>query len=197
MNRGRRAFLIGSALIGGGLVVGYWLHQPGANPLLRRPSPGRHAFNAYVEIAEDGTVTVAVPRAEMGQGIQTALAILVADELDVPWERIRVEHPPPSKHYINHELLGTGIWFVKPQLLVEGLRRVAEFASGYVETMQITGGSSSVRDAWGPMRAAGATARAMLIRAAADIWQLDAARLETDQGKVVDPASRRALTYGE
>src|SRR5215470_14074335 len=145
MNRGRRAFLIGSALIGGGLVVGYWLHQPGANPLLRRPLPGRHAFNAYVEIAEDGAVTVAVPRAEMGQGVYTALAMLVADELDVPWESIGVEHPQPSKHYINHELLGTGIWFVQPNdhgWWADGLRRGAEFLSGYAGTMQITGGSS-------------------------------------------------------
>src|SRR5947207_10326262 len=111
MSPNRRKFLIGSAVVvGGGFAVGYWLHQPGPNPLLRNLSPGQHPFNAYVKIGEDGIVTVAVPRAEMGQGIQTALAKLVADELDVPWENVRVEHPLPSKHYINQKLLGDGLW---------------------------------------------------------------------------------------
>ncbi len=201
MRLGRRAFLIGSASVAGGLVVaGYVLHQPGRNPLLERLPPGRYALNAYVEIAENGEVTVAVPRAEMGQGVQTALAMLVADELDVPFDGIQVEPAPLSKHYINHALLETGIWFVLPQnhgRFAESLRYGAEFASGYFPTLQLTGGSSSVRDAWGPMRAAGATARAMLIRAAAAAWHVDPERLETEQGKVVDPQSKRVMTYGE
>lgn len=169
MRLGRRAFLIGSASVGGGLVVaGYVLHQPGRNPLLERGPPGRYALNAYVEIAENGEVTVAVPRAEMGQGVHTALAILVADELDVPFDGIQVEPAPLSKHYINHALLETGIWFVLPQnhgRFAESLRSGAEFA--------------------------------MLIRAAAAAWHVDAEGLETDQGKVVDPQSKRMMTYGE
>jgi len=200
MKRSRRAFLIGSAIVGGGFAVGYWLHQPGPNPLLRNRTAGQHPFNAYVKIDEDNVVTVAVPRAEMGQGVQTALAILVADELDVDLKGIRIEHPVPSKHYINKQLLGDGLWFVQPQdhgLFTEGLRRGAGFLSGYFEIMQLTGGSSSVRDAWIPLRTAGATARAMLIGAAADLWQVDAARLTTDQGNVVDTASNRVIAYGQ
>jgi isoquinoline 1-oxidoreductase beta subunit len=95
--------------------VGYWLHQTGAYPLLGLPGQDEHSLNAYIAISEDGHVTVAVPRAEMGQGVQTALAMLVADTLDVDLKDIRVEHPLPSKYYINRELLGSGLWLVRPQ----------------------------------------------------------------------------------
>src|SRR5262249_35565723 len=99
----RRKFLFGAAIVaGGGLVVAYW---PGPNPLSRNLKAGQHPLNAYVKIDADGIVTVAVPRAEMGQGVQTALAALVADELDVPWESIRVGHPLPSRHYVNLKLV--------------------------------------------------------------------------------------------
>jgi len=95
----RRGVLIGTAVVaGGGFAVGYWARRPGPNPLLKGLAADQHAFNAYVKIGEDGIVTVAVPRAEMGQGVQTALAMLVAEELDVSMENVRVEHPLPSKH---------------------------------------------------------------------------------------------------
>src|SRR5262249_61119137 len=105
MKRSRRAFLIGSAIVGGGFAVGYWLHQPGPNPLLRNRTAGQHPFNAYVKIDEDNVVTGAVPRAEMGEGGQTGLAILGAGELGVDLKGIPIEHPGPSKHYINKTLL--------------------------------------------------------------------------------------------
>jgi len=198
----RRKFLIGTAavvsIVGGGFVVG-WLRQPGPNPLLKNLQANEHPFNAYLKIAENGSVTIAVPRAEMGQGVQTSLAILVAEELDVPLGQVRIEQPLPSKHYINYKLLEEGLWFVLPHdhgHKAEGLRTVAEFFSGFVASLQITGGSTSVRDAWHPMRHAGATARAMLVRAAADRWKVDATRLTTGEGKVFDRQSNRELTYG-
>jgi isoquinoline 1-oxidoreductase beta subunit len=198
----RRAVLGGLAVtvVGGGFAVGYWLHRPGANPFEINPPPGQHPFNAYVRVGDDGVITVAVPRAEMGQGVQTALAILLAEELDVPLQTVRVEHPLPSRHYINVKLAEESYWRVLPHnhgVSDEAWRKLAEYGSGFFSVMQLTGGSSSVRDAWDPMRRAGATARAMLIRAAADAWQVDAPRLITDQGKVVDPQSGRRLAYGE
>jgi isoquinoline 1-oxidoreductase beta subunit len=198
----RRKFLTGLAVAlgGGGIALNYWARWPGPNPLLNDIGPGQHTFNAYLKIGEDGTVIVAVPRAEMGQGVQTALAKLVADELDVPWANVQIEQPPPSKHYINQKLLGEGLWFVLPHdhgRLAEIARASAEFASGYFASMQLTGGSSSVRAAWEPMRRAGATARAMLIQTAAERWQVAAARLITEQGKVVDPKTKRTLGYGD
>src|SRR5262249_60939454 len=109
MKRSRRAFLIGSAIVGGGFAVGYWLHQPGPNPLLRNRTAGQHPFNAYVKIDEDNVVTVGVPRAEMGQGGQKALAILVADELDVDLKGIPIEQPVASKHYNQQKPVSAGL----------------------------------------------------------------------------------------
>ena len=202
MTRTRRAFLIGSAgIVGGGLVVGfgYWLHQPGPNPFVTGPSLRQHPFNAYVRVGENDIITVAVPRAEMGQGVQTSLAMLVAEELDVPLENVRVEHPLPSKHYINLKLVEEGLWLVLPHgqgKWAKRWRKTAEFTSGYFKVMQLTGGSSSVRDAWDPMRHAGATARALLVAAAAESWDIDARRLTTVQGTVRDPSGRE-LAYGK
>src|SRR5690242_11291893 len=126
-------------LVGSLAGLGYVLHRPGPNPL----GKNQNAFNAYLSIAADGTVTVAVPRAEMGQGIQTALAILVADALDVPLQQVRVEHPLPSKHYVNRKLIEEGFWFLSPNdhgCWAELLRSGAEFATEFLPAMQITGG---------------------------------------------------------
>lgn len=199
----RRQFGLGvAALVGGGFAVGYWLRQPGPNPLLTDGTAG-YPFNAYVKISEDSgggrksVVTIAVARAEMGQGVQTALAALVAEELDVDLASVRVEHPLPSKHYINRKLLPESVWFVCPQLLVDGARDALEFASPYFAMMQLTGGSTSVMDAWDPMRRAGAAAREMLVRAAAQVWKVDDPEsLQTDRGTVRDPNSGRELSYG-
>jgi isoquinoline 1-oxidoreductase beta subunit len=200
MSRSRRLFLLGAAAFGGGFAVGYWLRRQGAYPPSGLSALGQHSFNAYIAIGEDGRVTVAVPRAEMGQGVQTALAMLVADTLDVEVKDISVEHPLPSKHYINRELLGSGLWFVLPQdqgRWAQSWRAVARSASGFFDIMQLTGGSTSLRDAWEPMGAAGATARAILMQAAADLWHADARGLQTEKGKVLDPRSKRVLAYGD
>jgi isoquinoline 1-oxidoreductase subunit beta len=103
----RRTFLIGSAVIAGGAAFGVWtVARPAPNPL--KPGEGEHALNAFVLI--DGTgVTLVTPRAEMGQGVQTTLAALVAEELDVAWETVRVLHGPPAAAYFNGALLGEGL----------------------------------------------------------------------------------------
>jgi len=189
--RGAIVVILGAGLPG----LGYVLHCPGPNPL----GKNQNAFNPYLSIADDGTVTVAVPRAEMGQGVQTALAMVVADALDVPVHKVRVEHPLPSKHYVNRKLIEEGFWFLSPTnhgRWAELLRSGAEFASEFFPVMQITGGSSSVRDAWEPMRMAGLTAREMLLQVAAVELKADRSRLRTKQGEVFDD-SGHSLTYGE
>jgi isoquinoline 1-oxidoreductase beta subunit len=92
--------LIGSAAIAGGLAVGYYSYrQPYANPLQRRPRGDEAVFNPYVKIGADGRVTIIVPRSEMGQGVRTTLAALVAEELDVAFQDVHVEHGPASWAY--------------------------------------------------------------------------------------------------
>ena len=204
MNSTRRGFVLagsGLAVVAlGGLTVG-WLHDPGPNPLLKKNAPtDPHPFNAFVQIGEDGNVTVAVARAEMGQGVHTALAKLVADQLDVPWDQVKVVGPPTSKHYVNHKLLEDGYWRILPhdhECGAEAWRETTAFVSELFSTMQITGGSASVRDAWEPMRRAGATARAMLMQAAAKRWGVSVQLLDTREGKVVGGPSGATFGYGE
>ena len=89
----RRTFLIGAAAIAGGVAVGYYYYRrPYPNPLEGELADGEATFNPYVKIADDNTITVVAPRAEMGQGISTSLAALVAEELDVDLAQVRVEH---------------------------------------------------------------------------------------------------------
>jgi isoquinoline 1-oxidoreductase beta subunit len=109
-----------------------------------------------------------VAHSEMGQGVMTALPMLVADELDVDMKSVRVETAPAAPEYIN-PVIG----------------------------VQLTGGSTSVRSSWRQLREAGATARAMLINAAAERWRIDAATLVTDNGVVRDSKKHRSATYGE
>ena len=93
----RRTFLIGSAAIAGGLAVGYYFYRrPYENPLLREARGDEAVFNPYVKIGTDNRIVIIVPRAEMGQGVQTTLAALVAEELDVPLSAVEVEHGPAS-----------------------------------------------------------------------------------------------------
>ena len=101
----RRVFLVGSAAVAGGVVFGVWRYRtPYANPLLDDLTPGESALTPYVRIDDKG-VTIIVPRAEMGQGVQTTLAALVAEELDVELEAVRVDHGPASRAYHNRVLL--------------------------------------------------------------------------------------------
>src|SRR5262249_53935249 len=129
-----------------------------------------------------------------------ALAKLVADRLDAAWDRVRVVDPPTSQHYVNHKLLEDGWWKVLPHdhgRCAETYREATGFVSEFLSTMQITGGSASVRDAWESMRRAAVAARAMLMQAAAKRWNVDVAQLDTSEGEVVGGPSGATLSYGE
>ena len=105
----RRTFLVGSAAVAGGVAFGvYKFVEPAPNPL--NSSEGRISLNAFVIITEDG-VTLVSPKAEMGQGVHTTWAALIAEELDVDWKDITVIHGPPAKAYYNSALFGMALPF--------------------------------------------------------------------------------------
>ena len=163
-NETRRDFLKVSGTVAGGLALGFYL-------------PGRHNValaaeaaaspNAWVKIAPDNTITIMVARSEMGQDVYTSMPILVAEELEVDLNKVKIEFAPPAEVYINALLGG-----------------------------QLTGGSTSVRDAWEKLRKAGASARMMLVAAAADQWGVDAGKCKAANGSITGPGGKR-VTYGQ
>lgn len=188
----RRTFLIGSTAIAGGAAFGVWAYKtPYGNPLEAGLSEGEATLTPYVKIDQDG-VTIITPRAEMGQGIHTTLAALVAEELDVELEDVRVEHGPASKAYFNDGITEEAVPFAATDHSekAERMRGVVKKV-GKLLGMQITGGSSSIPDGYIKMRIAGAAARAALIGAAAKQWDVDADTLSTDNGAVVSPDGKR------
>ncbi len=195
----RRTFLIGTAAIAGGVAVGYYYYRrPYPNPLEDEVADGEATFNPYVKIASDNTITVIAPRAEMGQGISTSLAALVAEELDVELAQVKVEHGPASWAYYNSEMLAEGgpFAFYEEGIAAETMRDVMG-AVGKILGFQGTGGSASIRDGFDKMRQAGAAARLMLVAAAADRLGVPAAELDTAKGVISHPASGRSVTFGE
>ena len=187
----RRAFLIGSAAIAGGVAFGAWqvLRIP-ENPL--HPERGT-ALNPWLIIDQDG-ITVIVPRAEMGQGIQTTLAALVAEELDADLAAIRVEHGPPAQAYFNGALLAGRDYSESGKPMPEGWGRIMTTAFPKVMALQLTGGSTSVADAYTKMRLAGAAARQALLMAAAERLGVGVDQLSTEPDHVIAPDGAR-LAY--
>lgn len=185
----RRTFLIGAAAIAGGVAFGvYKVRQDVPNPL--RPETGA-SLNAFLVIDQDG-ITVYSGRAEMGQGAQATLAAMVAEELDMPWEQVRVAHGPTSAAYFNGGLF-EGAMPGPEYALPDWQRSLAKAlgGSGKLLDLQITGGSTSMRDGFDRLRAAGASAREALKQAAADRLGLSVDRLSTDSGAVVAPDGTR------
>ncbi len=165
MTTSRRTLLKAGALAGAGLVIGFHV----STPALAQPAQVRATLpqpNAFLRIAPDGTVTVLLAHSEMGQGIWTALPMLVAEELDIDLARVRVEHAPAAPVY-GHTVFGA----------------------------QMTGGSTSTASEFERYRQVGAMARAMLMQAAADRFNVPVARLRTRDGVVI--AGDRSATYGE
>lgn len=192
MKIARRGFLLGSAALLGGVAFGWYRYAtPYDNPLAAALGQGEATLNPYVLINADG-VTVIAPRAEMGQGIHTTLAALVAEEMDLDWSQIRVMHGPASHAYYNAAVLGEGVPFAPTDdsRLAETVRAAMDIPAKFLG-FQITGGSSSIPDAWEKMRLAGAAARAALIAAAADRLSLPAAQLSTEKGAVIAPDGTR------
>ena len=169
----RRDFVVVMAAAGGGLLLGCRLHAPKHAPSIttRLASAGPPAFapNAFVRVGTDNLVTVTLPQAEMGQGILTALAMLVAEELEVGLDQVRVEHAPGDDRIYANPHLG----------------------------FQVTGGSTSVRAFYDPMRQAGAAARSLLVAAAAGSWGVDPASCRAAKGSVIHSGTGRTVTYGE
>jgi isoquinoline 1-oxidoreductase subunit beta len=192
----RRIFMIGSALAGGGLAVGYlWARRPWPDPLKGRLAAGEIALNPWIKIGADGVVTLITPRAEMGQGAQTGLAQLLAEELDVKVESIRVEHGPADRAYMNWAITRLAIPFGQEGKGFSGaaagaLLPVVAKLSGH----QITGGSSSLKDGFDSLRTAGAAARQMLIAAASARTKIPADKITTDNGFVI--AGTERIAYG-
>jgi isoquinoline 1-oxidoreductase beta subunit len=169
LNLNRREFLKVSAAAGGGLLIGLYL--PGRIEAATDQAAAEFVPNAFLRIAPDNTVTVISKHLEMGQGVYTGLPTIVADELDADWSQIRVESAPADA------------------------TRYGNLAWG--GTSQGTGGSTSVTNSWEQLRRAGATARAMLIAAAAQTWKVNARTLRAENGFVIDPTGKRRASYGE
>ncbi|MBV7409408.1 molybdopterin cofactor-binding domain-containing protein [Maritimibacter sp. DP1N21-5] len=175
----RRAFIVGSVAVAGGVAFGaYKVTQAPGNPL--EPAEGA-ALNRFVVIDQSG-VTVIVPRAEMGQGVQTTLAALVAEELAVPMSMLKVEHGPPSKDYGNPAfLLPRNFDSTPPNAVAKTVMEAVPRIFG----MQITGGSTSMVGAAEEMRVAGASAREVLISAAAERLGVGRDQLRAENGAIV------------
>ena len=140
----RRAFLVTSAAAGGGMLVGFYLPQLGRAEAAPT-SADLFTPNAFVRIRPDNSVTLVMPQVEMGQGTYTSMSMLIAEELEVDLAQVTLEAAPPDDKLYANPLTG----------------------------FQVTGGSTSVMAYWEPLRRAGATARVMLIAAAANDWSVD------------------------
>jgi isoquinoline 1-oxidoreductase subunit beta len=192
----RRRFLIGGLAATGALVVGWGVQPPRQRLRTSKPLPvgaGAVALNGWIAIAADGSVSVVVPRSEMGQGVNTALPMLVAEELDVPLASVRITQAPIDKIFSNLAVLRDNLPFHPDEhgRVKDGARWMLAKVGRELGIM-FTGGSTSVKDAWTPMREAGAVARAMLIAAAAGEWGVPGAQCETDAGFVIHPNGKRA-----
>jgi isoquinoline 1-oxidoreductase beta subunit len=165
----RRGFL--KSGLAGGLVLGFHLPLQAANEPEQLPDnpAGQFAPNAFIRIDHSGKTTLVMPQAEMGQGVYTAIAQILAEELDADFAQVVLEHAPPSDNLYGNPIFG----------------------------VQVTGNSNSIRAFWKPLRIAGATARAMLVQAAAQQWQVDRASCSASNGIVSHAASARTLGYGD
>jgi isoquinoline 1-oxidoreductase beta subunit len=167
-NLGRREFLRTSATFCGGLCIAAYVPELGAGAReLAAAGPGVFAPNAFVRIAPDETVTVISNHSEMGQGIYTSLPMLLNEELEADWSKIKVEAAPVDPAY-NHTVFG----------------------------VQMTGGSTTTPSEWERFRKMGAMARIMLIQAAAEKWSVPAESCRTEKGFVVHAASGKRASYG-
>src|SRR6195256_5096804 len=164
---GRREFLKTGAAVGGGLLVSW--HMPLSSAAAGKAGPGENqvALNAFVRIGTDESVTVISSHSEMGQGVYTSLPMLLNEELEADWSKIRVEAAPVDKAY-NHPIFG----------------------------MQMTGGSTTSPAEWERYRKMGALARTMLVSAAAQQWKVDAASCQVEKGVVLHHSTGKRATYG-
>src|ERR1700675_2999888 len=165
----RRGLLKGG--LAGGLLLAFHLPVRAVNEPEQLPDnpAGQFAPNAFIRIDHAGKTTLVMPQVEMGQGVYTAIAMILADELDADFAAVTLEHAPANDKLYGNPTFG----------------------------VQVTGNSNSIRSFWKPLRVAGATARAMLVAAAAGQWQVDPASCSASNGKGTHRASGRVLAYGD
>ena len=166
----RRNFLKTGIAGAAGLVIGFYL--PGRREVLAASrldgSPATpDVLNAFIQVAPDDNITILIAKSEMGQGVVTSLSMLAAEELECDWRKVRIEFAPAAVVYFD------------PAFHMQG-----------------TGGSQSVNSAWKPMREAGATARVMLITAAAQKWGVDPSECHAEDGAVIHALTKRRASYG-
>jgi len=196
----RRRFLLGTTVVGGGLLLGYASTRPSKHRIANETAGAEPFLTTWLRISEDNTVTIIVPHSEMGQGVHTSLPMMAADELDADWNLVKVEQAPATDLFANGvlvkgfaESLGVSV----PRFL-DGLATAATMKVAEIMNMQITGGSSSVRFTGElGMRAAGAAAREMIIKAASARLDVPESELSTSLSQVHHKASGRSLSYGE
>lgn len=200
MKISRRRFLLSTAVVGGGVLIGYSALKPSkhrrANAEL---ATGEERYvTSFIKIEPNNKITVYVPHSEMGQGVHTSLPMMAADELDAAWEDITVEQAPAIDMFANGELVkGFAGEFGAPSFLT-GIINASAVTVAEVMNLQTTGGSSSVRfTGESSMRTAGAAARQMLVECAANRWGVAANECSTQLTHVQHNASGRSLSYGE
>jgi isoquinoline 1-oxidoreductase subunit beta len=164
----RRTFLQAGAAAGGGLMLS--LSLPLASGHVAAAGAEGFTPNAFIHIGGDGKIVLTMPYVEMGQGTYTSIPMLIAEELEVDLQQVRVEHAPPNEKLYGNPLLGG---------------------------VQATGNSNAIRASWQPLRQAGATARTMLVAAAAKRWSVDPASCRAQSGEVLHAATGRRARYGE
>jgi len=201
-NKWRRRFLITAGIAGGALAIGAWRFYRRRDRLTApeglEPGANEAVLTGWIKIGTDGSVVVQVPRQEMGQGITTALPMLVAEELDADPATVRFEQAMIDPLYANATMLGDGVP-VRPDDTgwLAAIVRLTQYKLGEALGVQATGGSSSVRDAWQPMRRAGAAARAMLVSVAAARFGVAASECTVEQGVVEHKPSGKRAGFGE
>lgn len=188
----RRSFLVGAGALAAGLAVGAFVYKRDpANPLLRDLAEGDVVLNPFVRINAHG-ITLITPRADLGQGAYSVQAALIAEELDLAWGEFQVEPGPPSAAYYNGALLGEGFPIAATSdTLLARVGRGAGDVMGKLLDVQVTGGSTTVPDAFDKLRVAGAVARQMLLAAAAQQTGVPLAQLKTADSHVLLPDGKR------
>jgi isoquinoline 1-oxidoreductase beta subunit len=198
----RRAVIGAGSLLGGGLVLGVGGIAFAPNRLRTRAESDESGerLTTWIKITPDNDVVAVIPHCEMGQGALTGIAMMLAEELDADWGRVRIEEAPPEDIYANGYILrgfATEAGLEVPRWLERaidyGSYKIADIAG-----LQITGGSSSTR-ATGQygMRVAGAAAKVMLLEAAAARWGVPAGELQAHRSRVTHASSNRSATFGE
>jgi isoquinoline 1-oxidoreductase subunit beta len=196
----RRQFLIASGLVGGGLMLGYAMSGPSRRERAAGATGtrgGEAMVTTWLKVSPDNIVTVYVPHADMGQGVITALAMMAAEEMEADWSLVRAERAPADLAFANDALRG---FFLKDSSvpgMLQGVNQYAWYKVAEGMSLQITGGSSSVRfTGQSGMRHSGAAAKEMLVKAAAARWGVSASDCTASMSTVTGPAGQSA-TYGE